>query len=341
MKAATITKPYEFAFSDIPEPVCADDEALLKIDFLGICGSDMQIYKGLHKYMTLPVIPGHEFSATIVEVGKNVSHFQAGDRVTMDPKITCGKCYPCEIGRPNACEQIKVMGVHAPGAAMEYILGKPERMYKIPEGLSSDTAALTEPLAVAVGSIRNCGDAIQGANVAIMGAGTIGNLTAQAARALGAGKIMLCDIDPNKLKMAQDIEADFCINLADTTLKEAIVKYFGAHRQADILIDCTGAAPSFDAILEASRGSSLIVITGLFKHPVSFEVPRIQRRDIRIIGSHMYTGEDFAKALELLAQGKIHVENFITDRFAFPQISEAFAHTAEHSSNVLKTLFQF
>lgn len=341
MRTATIIKPFEFVFSNADVPEISAQEVLLKVDYLGICGSDMQIYKGLHKYMKLPVIPGHEFSATVAAVGADVKDFAVGDRVTMDPKITCGHCYPCEIGRPNACESIRVMGVHAPGAAAEYIVGKPERMHKIANHLSSDLAALTEPLAVAVGSIHNCGEAVRGANVAIMGAGTIGNLTAQAATAMGAGKVMLCDIDANKLGLARDCGVDYFTDLTQTSLKDAIHRHFGSHRQADIIFDCTGVQSSFEAIMDASRGSSLIVITGLFKNPVPFEVPRIQRRDIRIIGSHMYVHDDFAKALRLLEEGKINTQQFISARFGFDEIDKAFDYTAQNPGKVLKTLIGF
>ena len=341
MKVATIQEPYKFEFSHAQTPEISDDEVLLKVNCLGICGSDMQIYKGLHKYMTLPVVPGHEFVATVVRQGKAVRGFQTGDRVTMDPKITCGHCWPCSIGRPNACESLKVMGVHAPGAACEYIVGKTHRMHKIPSQLSDAVAVLNEPLAVAVGSLNNCGQALRDANIAVIGAGTIGNLTAQAAKAMGARQVMLCDIDLRKLKMAEGSGVEHLVDLKETSLKEAIRARFGAHRQADIIVDCSGAAPSFQAILDASRGSSLIVITGSFKEPVPFEIPRIQRRDIRIIGSHMYTEYDFAQALQLLEQGSIYVRNFISAQFQFTEIDKAFQYTAEHPERVLKTMVVF
>ena len=321
-------------------PQIQDDEVLLKIESMGLCGSDMQIYQGLHKYMTFPVIRSRVCGYGC-KVGKNVQGFQLNDLVTMDPKITCGKCYPCEINRPNACEAIKVMGVHAPGAAMEYIVGKPDRLHKVSCELNSDIAALVEPLAVAVGSINNCGSAVVGANVVVVGAGTIGNLTAQAARAMGAGKVMLCDINPYKLELAKNCEIDYRLDISNITLKDAILKHFGGHRKADIIFECTGAEASFAGILDASRGSSIIVITGLFKQPVLFEVPRVQRRDIKIIGSHMYVHDDFAMALELLTKGKIYVQDFISRIYDFDQINNALYDTANNSGEILKTIIRF
>ena len=121
MKQSVFTAPFTIEYQDAPMPVIKDDEVLLKVHAVGICGSDIQMYHGLHKYMTYPVIPGHEVGAEIVDVGKAVKDYKVGDRVTVEPQISCGHCYSCEIGRFNVCESLKVKGVHADGFMADYV----------------------------------------------------------------------------------------------------------------------------------------------------------------------------------------------------------------------------
>ena len=202
MKRANLVEAYRIDLEDVEIPSISADEVLLKIHAIGICGSDIQMYHGLHKYMTFPVVIGHEVAASIAEVGANVTDYKVGDLVTIEPQVFCGECYPCQIGRFNVCEHLKVMGVHQDGLACEYFAVKPMYLHPCPEGMSDNCMALVEPLAVGVGSVKRAGD-VTGKNVVVVGAGTIGNLTAQAAKALGAAKVMITDVfDPLKSDMS-------------------------------------------------------------------------------------------------------------------------------------------
>ena len=205
MKKVILTAPYTFEYAEAPIPEITDDQVLLKVRQIGICASDMQMYHGLHKFMTYPVVVGHEAAATIEKVGANVKDYKVGDNVTVEPQVFCGECYPCRIGRFNVCEHLKVMGVHRDGFACEYFAIDPKYLHAC-EGLTTDETTLIEPLAVGVGSARRAGD-LHGKNVVVVGAGTIGNLVAQSAKALGAEKVMVTDIKDNTIVITGNFKA--------------------------------------------------------------------------------------------------------------------------------------
>ncbi len=335
MIKTVFTAPYTIDFQEASIPSFTPDEVLLKIISIGICGSDIQMYHGLHKYMTYPVVPGHEVGAVIEKVGANVTDFKVGDRVTIEPQIVCGKCYPCSIGRFNVCENLKVKGVHADGFAAEYVAVEPSYLHLCPADMNFDLITLVEPLAVGVGSVKR--SQYKGANVAVIGAGTIGNLTAQAAQALGAGKVLVTDFLDSKIDYAKACGIEYCINTKDIGLDGAIKQAFG-DRKADVIIDAAATRGSFMSALDASRSSSEIVITGNYKAPMELEIPRIQRREVSLVGHMMYVREDFADAIRFLAEGKVKADGFISQRFGLDDFSTAFKYIDEHPNDIMKAV---
>lgn len=335
MKKAIFTAPYTIEFQDAPIPSITNDEVLLKVVSIGVCGSDIQMYHGLHKYMKYPVVPGHEVSAVIEKVGANVADFKVGDRVTVEPQIVCKECYPCEIGRFNVCENLKVKGVHADGFAAEYVAIEPRYLHLCPSDMDFDRITLVEPLAVGVGSVKRSN--YKGANIAVIGAGTIGNLIAQSAQALGAGKVLVTDFLDSKLDYAKKCGIEYCINTKDIGLVGAIESAFGK-RKADVIIDAAATKGSFMSALEASRSSSEIIITGNYKAPMEFEVPRIQRREVSLVGHMMYVREDYADAIRFLAEGTVKVDGFVSQRFALNDFGGAFKFIDEHPNDVMKAV---
>ncbi|MCL2381476.1 MAG: alcohol dehydrogenase catalytic domain-containing protein, partial [Treponema sp.] len=317
-------------------PQAGVNEALLKIDCIGVCGSDMQIYHGKHKFMTFPVILGHEAAATVEKTGAQVTGFAVGEKVAIQPQVFCGECFPCESGRFNVCEKLNVMGVHRDGFSRQYIALDAKYLHKVPPSMSPELVALVEPVAVGVGAVRRA-SGLAGANVAVIGAGTIGNFTAQAAKALGAGSVMITDISQSKLDWAGECGIDYCVNTGGKTLKEAIDENFGK-RRADIIIDCAAVPVAFKSILEAARPASQIIITGSYKEPVEFTVPLMQRREISMIGHMMYVREDYRIAIELMAGGKIATEKTITKVFPFDDYKKAFEYADAHPDSIMKLL---
>lgn len=338
MLQAKMTEAFTIRHEDVPVPKINDEQILLKIKSFGMCGTDIQIYHGRHKYMTFPVVLGHEIAAEIAELGKNVKGFEIGEKVTLQPQMVCGECYPCQTGRFNVCENLKVLGVHLDGCACEYFAAEQWNVHKCPSSMSDDTIALVEPLAVGVGAVKRAKDYV-GANIVVVGAGPIGNFTAQAAKALGAASVMITDINQKKLDYAKKCGIDYCINTKDKSLKDVITETFGI-RKADIIIDCAATKGSFNSILTAARRSSTIVVSGNFKDPIEFEVPLIQRQEINMVGHMMYVKEDYADAIKFLAGKKINVEGFITQRFNIKDYDKAFKFIDENPDDVMKVLIE-
>lgn len=335
MKKAIFTAPYKIEYQDTSIPIITPNEVLLKIISIGVCGSDIQMYHGRHKYMTYPVVPGHEVAAVIEKVGAGVTGFKVGDRVTVEPQIYCGHCYPCSIGRFNVCESLKVKGVHADGFAAEYVAVETSYLHLCPPDMNFDLITLVEPLAVGVGSVKR--GHYKGANIVVIGAGTIGNLIAQSAQALGAGKVMITDFLDSKLDYAKDCGIEYCINTKDIGLTKAIENTFGV-RKADIIIDAAASRGSFMSALDASRSSSEIIITGNYKDPMELEVPRLQRREVSLVGHMMYVREDFADAIRFLADGTVNANGFITQRFDLKNFESAFKFIDEHPNDIMKAV---
>lgn len=336
MLKGNLTAPYTIEFQEAPVPEIRDDQVLLKILYVGICGSDIQMYHGLHKYMTFPVVIGHELSAEIVKVGKAVEGYAEQDLVTVEPQVFCGECYPCQTGRFNVCEKLKVLGVHADGFLSQFAAVDAKYLHRCEKDMDPQQVALVEPLAVGVGSVKRAAN-YQGANVLVVGAGTIGNMAAQAAKALGAAKVMVSDINPKKLALALECGIDVAVNVAEQNLKEAIAEHFGT-RKADIIIDAAATKPGFQSILEVARPNSTIVVTGNFKAPLEIEMPRIQRQEINLLGHMMYVREDFADAIRFIREGKIHTQGFITEVYPFKKTLDAFKYIDECPNDFMKIL---
>ena len=336
MLKANLTAPYTIQLQEADVPKIRDTEVLLKVLYTGICGSDIQMYHGKHKYMTFPVVFGHELSAYVVKMGSAVDNFSCGDLVTVEPQVTCGRCHSCMTGHFNVCENLKVLGVHADGFMAQYVAVESSYLHKCDIGMDPRKAALIEPLAVAVGAVRRAGFCAD-ANVLVIGAGTIGNLIAQAAITHGAGKVMVSDINPIKLDTARKCGIDLTVNAASESLADSITNHFG-QRRADIIIDTAASRVSFKSMLAVARPRSTIVITGNYKEPVELAMPIIQRQEIDILGHMMYVREDFSEAITWIEQGKIQLDEIITATYSFSRLTGAFAFIDNHPDNFMKIL---
>lgn len=335
MKQAVLTAPYTFELRDVPVPQITPDQVLLRVARVGVCGSDIQMYHGRHKYMTYPVVPGHEVSAVIEKVGANVQGYREGDKVTVEPQVVCGACHPCSIGRFNVCESLKVMGVHMDGFAAEFVAVDPQYLHLCPPDMDLDLIALVEPLAVGVGAVKRGN--YKNANIAVIGAGTIGNLIAQSALALGAGDVLITDITDARLNLARRCGIEKAVNTKELSLQDAILQAFGP-RKADIIIDAAATASSFSSCLTAARPSSDIIITGNYKDPMQLEVPLLQRREVNLIGHMMYVREDYKDAIAFLENGSVQAKEIITSRFSLGDIVDGFKKSVDNASQEMKVV---
>jgi L-iditol 2-dehydrogenase len=338
MKEALMTGAGVIDFREVEVPAIGNHDVLIRVHRIGVCGSDIHVYHGKHKYMTFPIVQGHEGAGTVEALGANVTGLKVGDRVTILPVIYCGTCRCCRDGRYNACETVKVIGVHSTGMASELYRIDASKVIKLPDDMDFDTGAMVEPTAVAVHAVRRNGS-VENAKVLVLGAGPIGNLVAQVAKNLGAALTMITDINPMRLKIAEDCGIDFPVNPSQTDLKEAVFTNFGPDG-ADVIFDCAAVRATLDQATSIARKGTNIVIVGNFTEPVTIELGLMQRREINFITVMLYNPEDYVTAVDLLSTGKIQTAELITNYFSFDQYLNAYQFIDAHSREVMKVMIK-
>jgi L-iditol 2-dehydrogenase len=337
MKQVELHAPLDVRVIESPKPNPKPDEILVAVARVGICGSDLHAYHGRHPFMELPIVPGHEFAGTVVETGANVHGFAPGQRVTLEPSLVCGECYNCTHGRYNICEKLQVVGCQTSGAMSEYLAVPASKTMELPESVTWDQAVMVEPLAVGVHAVR-VARVQAGTNVLILGAGTIGLMVLQAAKALGAGQVMITDLIQARLDLATRLGADYAVNPSTTDLAQALEAAFGPQR-ADVILECVGiAATARDAVRVARKGTR-IVLVGVFEEEVLVNLGLVQDRELELVGTLMYVEDDFPTALELVRAGQVEVEPLITHRFPLDQAAEGFA-VADGRGTALKVILE-
>jgi len=338
MKQAIMTDPGQIKFVEIEQPQPSDVEVLLQVKRIGVCGSDIHVFHGLHPYTSYPVVQGHEVGAVITGIGADVSGFTPGDKVVFMPQVTCGVCYPCQHGMYHICDNLKVMGFQTGGAAQEYFAIKAEKVLKLPESMSLDEAALIEPIAVAVHALSRAGS-VEGLNVIVLGAGTIGNLVAQVARAIGAKGVMITDINDYKLEKARFCGFEYVINPQNVDLGQTILNTFGPDK-ADLIFECVGVQDTItQAVVNARKGSKIVVV-GVFGEKPQVDLGLVQDRELNLIGTLMYQKKDYIQAIELVEANKLSLAQIITHRFPFEDYLEAYKLIDTLSGNYMKVMIE-
>ena len=207
MLQQVMTAPGQIEFREVPMPEPAPGEALIKIMKIGVCGSDIHVYHGEHPFTSYPITQGHEVSGLVEKLGEGVTGLTVGQKVTIQPQVVCGECYPCRHGKYNLCEKLKVMGFQTTGVASHYFAVDAKKVTPLPEGMGLDEGAMIEPLAVAVHAVRRAGD-VTGQDICVLGAGPIGILVAQAAKGMGARRVMVTDVSSLRLDKAKECGAN-------------------------------------------------------------------------------------------------------------------------------------
>jgi L-iditol 2-dehydrogenase len=337
MRQVELFAPRDIRIREVPLPSLQPDELLVKVAQVGICGSDLHAFHGRHPFIELPVIPGHEFAGTVAGVGANAGEFTVGQRITVEPSLVCGECYNCVRGRYNICEKLQVIGCQTVGAMADYLTVPASKALLLPGEVDWDQAVMAEPLAVAVHAIR-VAEIGSGTRVLVLGAGTIGLMVMQAAKALGAGSVMITDLRDQRLALATQLGADHAVNPTSTTLEDALESAFGQDR-GDVIIECVGvAATARDAIRVARKGTR-IVVAGVFEEEVPVNLGLVQDHELEIVGTLMYAGDDFSTALNLLRRGDVSVGAMISHRFPLSRAAQAFA-VADGRDDALKVVLQ-
>ena len=334
MKQQIMTSPGEIEFIDIPIPRLKEDEVLVKIMRIGVCGSDIHVYYGKHPYTDYPITQGHEVSGKVEKTGSKIQGFKPGDKVTIQPQVVCGQCYPCTHDKYHICDNLKVMGFQTTGAASEFFAVDSAKVIKLPNEMTYEEGAMIEPCAVAVHAVLKGGD-VTNFNVLVLGAGPIGNLIAQTAKALGVKAVMITDLSDFRLEVAKKVGIDFTINPTKVDLSEEIIKAFGPNK-ADLIIECVGANETIDDAIENARKGTDIIVVGVFGDKPMIDLGFVQDRELRVIGNMMYQKDDYIKAIELVHSKKICLEPLMTTHFPFEDYNKAYKFIEDKKDKVMK-----
>ena len=322
MTQAIMTEPGNIIYQEVDIPEVKPDQIKVQMKRIGICGSDIHVNHGKHPYTSYPVVQGHEVSAEVVETGKDVTNCKVGDKVTIQPQVVCGKCYPCTHGMYNDCEVLKVMGFQTTGMASDYFVVDANKVLVLPEEMSWDHGAMIEPLAVAVHAVRRYAADMTGKKAVVLGGGPIGNLVAQTAKALGAEVVLLSELSAYRLDTAKKCGIA-TVNPSEEDPLEAIIEACGEDR-ADVIFECIGINPTMKQAIAYARKGSHIVVVGVFGDLATVDMAAVQDHELTLLGSAMYREEDYIKAIELVAAGKIEFEALITHRFGFRKFKKGY-----------------
>ncbi|MGQ9631759.1 MAG: zinc-dependent alcohol dehydrogenase [bacterium] len=323
---------------DVPEPILEEGEVLIAPKYVGICGSDINASNDGIKRMRPPVILGHEFSGVVVDVKSNLPHdLREGDRVIVEPQVSCGRCEPCRSGNYHVCRTFKIIGVDTDGAFANYVKVPLERVYKVPGGMGLDLAALTEPLAVSTRAVRRGGVGV-GDFVVVLGAGPIGLFAAQVSKVAGASEVVITDINPFRLGMAKNL--GFTALDSKETDPIEYVKDVTRGRGADVVIEAVGLPPTMEQAVPIAKIQGRIVVVGIFKKaPVPVDLITAAYHELTLVGSKVYTYVEFSRALDMLASGRVKGDVMITHRMDLSSAIEAFG-MIKRGEDVMKVLIK-
>ncbi|MDV2861046.1 zinc-binding alcohol dehydrogenase family protein [Phytobacter ursingii] len=320
---------------EIPKP--GDDEALIKLKTVGICGTDIHAWGGNQPFFSYPRVLGHEICGEIVGLGKNINHLHNGQQVVVIPYVSCRKCPACRSGRTNCCENISVIGVHQDGGFSEF-LSVPANSLLVTDGIDPHAAALIEPYAISAHAVRRAA-ILPGEQVLVVGAGPIGLGAAAIAKADGA-QVVVADTSA-----ARRAHVDTFLGL--TTLDPSAEDFDASLRAAfggslaQKVIDATGNPQAMNNTVNLIRHGGSITFVGLFKGDLQFSDPEFHKKETTMMGSRNATEEDFAKVGRLMAEGKITAQMMLTHRYEFHALAEIYEQQVINNRELIKGVIHF
>lgn len=338
MKAAFVVDDYKVEIQDVEIPKIKDDEVLIKVKTVGVCGSDLHIFQGTHAFRKPPVILGHEVAGDIVEVGKNVTKFKVGDRVTVEPHLGCGECEHCNDDLVNICLNKKAPGTADwIGTFAEYFNANESVVYKIADDVSYELGTLVEPLAVGVHAINRI-SVPEKDTIAILGSGTIGLLTLVAAREAGYKNIICTDTQAFNLDTAKKQGAKLVLNpLVDDV--EAEIKAFTKGKGVDVAIVCAGAPNIIDQASAIVKRRGEVGVVAMITEQIPVDTYKFVFNEINLFGAMTYETKDFLKATDMINNG-LDLTDFITQRLPLEKTEEALNILMDKKENVVKVLIE-
>ncbi len=340
MKTAVMLGIGKMGFEEREIPQVKEDEVLVKLEYVGICGSDLHYYESgaIGDYVVKPpFVLGHEPGGTVVEVGRNVKHLKAGDRVALEPGKTCGHCEFCKTGRYNLCPDVVFFATPpVDGVFQEYVAHEAELCFKLPDNVSTMEGALIEPLAVGFHAAMQ-GGARAGQTAVVMGAGCIGLVTMMALKAMGVTKVYTVDIMEKRLQKALELGADGVINAGQADAVEEVRKLTDG-KGCDLVIETAGTqATTVQAIRMTKKGAAIVLVgyskSGEMTLPMSLALDKELTFKTVFRYRHIYP-----MAIDAVAAGKVNLKGIVTDIFTLDEIQKAMDHSVNNKADIVKAV---
>jgi 2-desacetyl-2-hydroxyethyl bacteriochlorophyllide A dehydrogenase len=326
MKAALFEKAGSLNVRLRPLRALLQSEVLVKVEACGVCGTDVHILDGTSR-SSPPVVLGHEYAGIVEEVGNEVRGIVAGQRVAVDPNISCGVCYYCRRGLVHLCANLRALGVDIDGGMAEFCIAPMKQVYALPDRMKPGVSVFIEPLSCAIHGIDRANISI-GDTVVILGGGTIGLLMLQLAKNAGAARTILVEPLEHKRRIATELGADIVINPKEIDTKSSIIDMteFGA----DVVIECAGSPQTAQLSLELARRGGTVEFFGVcpIGEKILIEPNQVYFKELTIVGSYV-NPNTFSRAIVLLDSGKVRVDNFDTTAFSLEEVHKALAFQRE------------
>lgn len=316
MRAAILEDRGKFVIREVSKPVLDKDEVLIKVQYCGICGSNLHIY-----VEGIGIGLGHEFSGDIVELGSEVDGWKIGDRVAVNPRVPCRECYWCRRGEIELCEKLFLRATRHQGAFSTYTKAKQNQLYKLPDRLTYEEGAIVEPTACALHVIR-ISKIKMGDVVTVLGLGPIGQLVARLAKMSGAKAVYATEISPSRMELAGDV-VDLVINPKAADPVDRILELTGG-MGPDIVFECAGNTETTKESIALARRGGTVVIPGMCFEPVETSFIDVVLKGLTLRGSLAWSVGEFAMAFDLIKKGRINVKPLFTDIFPLEEINKAF-----------------
>ena len=340
MKSLLLSEYSHLEIADMPMPAVGPEEVLVRVEACGICGSDVHGYDGSSGRRIPPIVMGHEAAGIVAAVGPGVQGFKEGDRVTFDSTVYCGKCDYCARGEINLCDNRQVIGVSCGdyrrhGAFAEYVAIPQRILYPLPANFDFAEAAMLEAVSVGLHAVRV--SQVKGGETAlVIGAGMIGLLTLQAARAAGCSRVFITDVDATRLNLAKQVGADAALHLSGADLIAGIMKLTGG-QGVDLAYEAVGRNETVAAAIDCTRKGGTVTLVGNIVPEVTLPLQKVVTRQIRLQGSCASAGE-YPQAIELIANGKIQVKPLITAVASLEEGPRWFERLHAREPNLMKVI---
>jgi L-iditol 2-dehydrogenase len=343
MKAAALTGIRQMGMIEVPEPkITKDDDVLLKVEMVGICGSDVHYYETGEigtEVVEYPFVIGHECAATVKAVGRGVNNVKVGDRVAVEPAIVCHNCDQCKMGRENTCLNLRFLGCpgQVSGALCGYIVMPEDCCFGIGENVTFAQAVLCEPLAIAIYAVKQA-HLHKNSDVAILGAGPIGLSCLVSTRAEGAKTCYVTDKVKERVEAGRKNGADWAGNPEEEDIVEAVLKQ--QPMGMDAVFECAGQQETVDEAIELLKPGGRLMMIGIPRiERISFVIEKARRKEISFINVRRQN-ECAQAAIDLVASGKVNVDFMATHPFKLEQTQDAFDMVAGYRDGVIKALIE-